>query len=225
VIPYPWYGNNPEAFDGSRRSLEPFRSAKLELSFFWGGNFSYHKSGPEPSHIVIIISLSSAKQIFLTGRHLYLYCLVWKSRWKRWVLVFQSLLSVYKLRRYDQSGKKYCTVAAYIYYCTVRYSIMARIKLCKNPPRRCIKAPIVLSFTRLRWSSTTFSPDLALLVCGSNLLPLHDFAAYFLLSTVPVPTINTFSTGISRNSSDTLINVEFCESRFTESGSRYWLFT
>jgi hypothetical protein len=28
------------------------------------------------------------------------------------------------------------TVAAYIYYCTVRYSIMARIKLCKNPPKR-----------------------------------------------------------------------------------------
>ena len=28
------------------------------------------------------------------------------------------------------------TVAAYIYYCTVRHSITARIKLCKNPLRR-----------------------------------------------------------------------------------------
>ncbi len=27
-------------------------------------------------------------------------------------------------------------VAAYFYYCKVRYSIMARIKLCENPPRR-----------------------------------------------------------------------------------------
>jgi hypothetical protein len=32
--------------------------------------------------------------------------------------------------------KRYCTEAAYIYYCTVRYSIMARIKLYTNPPRR-----------------------------------------------------------------------------------------
>ncbi len=27
----------------------------------------------------------------------------------------------------------YCTVAAYIYYCTVHYSIMVRIQLCKIP--------------------------------------------------------------------------------------------
>jgi hypothetical protein len=30
--------------------------------------------------------------------------------------------------------------AAYIYYFTVRYSTMARIKLCKNPPRQANKS-------------------------------------------------------------------------------------
>ncbi len=35
-----------------------------------------------------------------------------------------------------QQQEVFCTVVAYIYYCTVRTSIMARIKLCKNPPKR-----------------------------------------------------------------------------------------
>ncbi len=70
-------------------------------------------------------------------------------------------------------------VAAYIYYCTVGYSSMAQIKLCKNPPKARQINLRIPEFTLQRWRSTTFKIYLALLVCGSNTFNLHNFAAYF----------------------------------------------
>jgi hypothetical protein len=74
------------------------------------------------------------------------------------------------------------TVAAYFDYCSVRYSFMARIKLCKNPPTVLqINPPIVLTFTRQRCSGTTFSLSLALLLSRSNIHP-HTTLLLFLYS-------------------------------------------
>jgi hypothetical protein len=82
-------------------------------------------------------------------------------------------------RKYLKTNFSKYTAAKNIYrytFITVRYSSMARIKLCKNPPWRGKKIRESLgSFTRLRWSSTTFSLYLALHVCGSNTFLLHDF--------------------------------------------------
>ncbi len=68
------------------------------------------------------------------------------------------------------------TMAAYIYYCTVRYSIMARIKLGEA------------NKSANRWGNlrakggvvvTNLCLYLGLLVCGSNTFLLHDLADNF----------------------------------------------
>jgi hypothetical protein len=47
-----------------------------------------------------------------------------------------------------------------------------------------INLTLVLKLTRQRWSRSTFSLSLALLVCRPNIHPSHYFPAYFLLATI-----------------------------------------
>ncbi len=72
-------------------------------------------------------------------------------------------------------------MAAYIYYCFVRYSIIC----VKIPQSEANKIRESLGyFTRQRWSRTTFSLYLALLVCGSNTFHPTRLRCLFLLFTI-----------------------------------------
>ncbi len=76
-------------------------------------------------------------------------------------------------------------VAAYIHYCSVRYSFMARIKLGKNPPTVMqINPPIVLTFTRQRWSSTNLQSITCLARVNIKYNSSHGFAVFIHLATI-----------------------------------------
>jgi hypothetical protein len=72
-------------------------------------------------------------------------------------------------------------VAVYIYYCTVCYSFMARIKLCEILQGEANKSAVRCGNLRAKGGVVPPSVILALLVCGSNTFLLPDFAAYFYL--------------------------------------------
>ncbi len=81
-------------------------------------------------------------------------------------------------------------MAAYIYYYTVRYSIVARINLSKNPHGEANKSANRWGNLRAKGGvGTPSTPSvymyLALLVCGSNMyIPLTRLRCLFLLATI-----------------------------------------